>query len=813
LALVGLWSLWRQRAEGRAALAEDLKAVVFAEESHRARGRFEPGLLTAEVPPGWQRAYRRSFEMPQSSEGLNPPAVSLASIDDFDGRCALVTLANAPHDPVRAYCLTGTGWQRTPVSPAAWGDESELAPLAGLRLRFRERDRAFAERLAADLAGLAGRLPLAGLEIVLEPHDLAGPLILVEANRLILNSPELVPTWWQTEAPEAAVVVSPKILIAPAWANPVAAAEQSAITGWVGALSGPEAVRLALGRILVSRAGLSQPPPASRLPGVDRFIAAAQTVTAMHLLLSPETQARLREDWRAKLAGRWLSPFFAGHLSAGQAKTAALLTADYITQRHGPETLPHLLAGLPQAISWDEIFGELQQRIQQRIEERSEGESRRSALAGGLEQDQQRIEKRSEGGDLPAAPPAAPEQSYATLWLEIKVAYYAGADRAVIAGLTRAYNRPIDRPPLAAKLRYLDNHNPGQPGRLSSPRFFLNPAGILFNWPYDDDRLQGWRLYASRPGQPEPLLIETGPGLALTTPDGLPLSPGCLGPGADLSIEGDWLEAPRRFQARQITVQRAPRLSPRPARSLAYLVVQTGLETEPASQLVALGADGSYRPLLDLTPRLQLFPLPVAGDEPLRLLARSDAPACSRSWFGLYEPGRGITAHWFAPAGPVEWLWRSDRAELLFVKATSNSRYQFYKAGGAELFQWQNFSPYGFSFLGWQPANRRLVTIGYHTDGLMLGLLDPANGRLTWLANPPPYAIRPQGFSPAGDWLAYPTGLPSLFGPSGRVYLLNLERPALPAAAGGRSQPGRPGLVALPGSNRPGPAGRPAGAG
>jgi hypothetical protein len=73
-----------------------------------------------------------------------------------------------------------------------------------------------------------------------------------------------------------------------------------------------------------------------------------------------------------------------------------------------------------------------------------------------------------------------------------------------------------------------------------------------------------------------------------------------------------------------------------------------------------------------------------------------------------------------------------------------------------------------------------LVTIGYRIDDIMLGLLDPASGQLARRANPPPYAVKAHGLSPTGDWLAYPTGLPSLFGPSGRLYLLNLAQHGRP---------------------------------
>jgi hypothetical protein len=741
LVLVGLRSLWQQRVAGRAVLAEDLNAVIFAEETNRALGRVEAALYQPDAPNAWQHAYLRSFDSPAELASENSTA-SVASIDDFDGQCAVVTLAGARYDPVRAYCLAEVGWRRTPIPPAAWGEESELVPVNGLRLRFRQRDRAFAESLAAELAELSDELPLAGLEIVVEPHDLAGPLILVKRDRIVLNSPALLPV-------------------------------QPDSSGWLRTLSGAEAVRLALGQRLVNRTPLVSPP---RLPSAARFIAAVQTVTAMRLLLDPGAQARLRENWRADLTGDWVSPFFTEMLpqtnrfSARQAEAAALLTADYLAQRHGPEALAHVLARIPRAPTWNEVFGDLPL------------DSAQPAAAS-----------------LSFSPPVesrgASQQHYVALRLEIEVAHYAGAGQNVLASLYQTYSRPLEPPPLLTKLRYLDQRSEDSAARYAGPQVFINPAGILFNWPLEDERLQGWRLYVSRPGQNEPLLVEVPPDLALITPDGLPLSPGCLGPGADLAIEGKWLEAPRRFQASRITVQRAPRVSPRPAESLAYLLLQADPETASAAQLVTLRPDGSFRALLDLSPRLQLFPLPTAPDEPFRLLIRSDAPTCSRSWFGLYEPGRGVIAHWFAPEGAVEWVWRPDLAEPVFITSSDSSRtYHFYRAGQATAEPWQNSTPYGFSFLGWQPAGQRLVTIGYRIEDIMLGLLDPASGQLAWRANPPAYTVKAHGLSPAGDWLAYPTGLPSLFGPSGRFYLLNLTEHSRPIRL--QLDPGQ-GLAAL----------------
>jgi len=744
LALV-LAGLWQQRREGRAALSEDLNGAIFAEETNRFLGRLEEALYQVETPNAWQQAYRRSFEPQKIEAGGERPtgseetiAAALSSVDYFDGRCAVVTLTNSPHDPVRAYCLNEADWLRAPIPPAAWGEVNELEPLPGLQLQFRDRDRAFAEHLAADLAGLADGLSLAGLEIILEPRDLSGPLILAEANRIVLNSPDLVSASTGSENEPA---------LPDLWNN----------------LFGHEIVRLALGRTLVSRSGRFQPSPTSGLPGADRFIAAAQTVTAMRLLLGAEAQTRLRQSWQAKLAGGWVSPFFArllpqaGSGLTGQAEGAALLTADYIYQHYGPEALPSLLARLSRTISWDQIFSDLPLR------------RTLPAVAGQVS-----LPSSLRQGDS--------QQYYSTLLLEIEVAQSAGADQAAMADLYQAYSQPIGRPPLAVNLHYLDNRGQAHLTHFLDPRVYLSPSGVHFNWPYRDDRLQGWGLYVSPSGQPEPLLVEAAPDLALTTPNGLSLSPGCLGPGADLTIGGEWLEAPYRFQAHEITVRRVLRLNPPPAGRLAYLlVVQSDGEAEPTSQLMALTADGSISPLFELNPNLQLFPVSAAKGEPIRLLIQSDVPTCRRSWFGLYEPARGVTDYWFAPAGPVQWIWRPDQARPVFIKLSEDRRnYMVYEANQSYILERTARSRPAYGFLGWRLAGRQLVTIGAHPYGTLLGLLDPATNQIEWRGSPPALAIKAQSLNPSGDWLVYPTGLPSLFGPSSRVYLLHLARPGWP---------------------------------
>jgi len=338
LAGVGFFTLRHYRSQAQAALRADISAFIFEEETRRHLGHMDEALIMPDLPPAWVDAYRQTFA---TGRPIPPPdAIQLTGIE-FDGQCALVTLTLEANQQIRAYCLRGGQWRRAPVLAAAWGHEQPPLELPGqLRLRFQGRDQAFAEALIADLADfleetdrLLGRpTSLTGpVEIILEPHDLQGPLLLAEAGRIVLNSP------W---------------LAAPAEPG----------------LSGEAAVRLALGKALLQHRNFGQLKPNPLLPGSNRFVEAAQTVLAMHLLLSPEAQKRLAEDWRTRLEGRWTSPFFAELLFSQtptatlRAETAAHVMADHIYRSGGPEALALALQHLPEARASDPIFQTILQR-------------------------------------------------------------------------------------------------------------------------------------------------------------------------------------------------------------------------------------------------------------------------------------------------------------------------------------------------------------------------------------------------------------------------------------------------------------------
>jgi hypothetical protein len=128
-------------------------------------------------------------------------------------------------------------------------------------------------------------------------------------------------------------------------------------------LSGEGAVRLALAYDLFGRAHAVEPEE-SGLPGRGRFIGAAHAVAAMRWALPPDEQARLREEWRSRIGDEWQSPFFPGSrawvrvdaVKPNRTEAAALLAADYLYEKHGPEVLRDIAREAATADSWDAIL-------------------------------------------------------------------------------------------------------------------------------------------------------------------------------------------------------------------------------------------------------------------------------------------------------------------------------------------------------------------------------------------------------------------------------------------------------------------------
>jgi hypothetical protein len=270
LSLTALFTLRQQRAQNQSALQEDLSAVIFEEETHRSLGRPDEVFILAAAPLSWKRAYRHTFENKQTdptAPQYSPGDIQLAEIEFFDGECAVVTVSEAAWipfpDPIRTYCMTGQGWGRAPLPAAVWGNQQPPYLFSnGVRLQFRERDRAFAQTLAQELEKFfsqINRLPVwstvspelvtfDGLEISIEPQDMQPPLILADAQRIIINSPELATPY--SLAPDLATF-----------------ADSDSAT-----FSGETATRLALAKALLLRADSIRTEPTRSLAGAGRWL-------------------------------------------------------------------------------------------------------------------------------------------------------------------------------------------------------------------------------------------------------------------------------------------------------------------------------------------------------------------------------------------------------------------------------------------------------------------------------------------------------------------------------------------------------------
>jgi len=339
LLAVGFMALQQQRSLRRTALEEDLAAVIFEEESLRALGsqsRLDE-LVNSDAPERWQQAYRQSLARPASPQPLSPRLKEI----EFDGRCAVVTLGLPNRQQIRAYCLQGQQWQRAPALPEQWGESGAPLTVAdGLQLRYRARDKAFAQTLAQDLRRFLAELERASflqssanllpagqsqsLEIIIEPHDLQPPLIADEPQRIVVNSPWLLPA-----------------------GDPP---------------SGPAAVRLALAQALLKRTGPFDGAAQSNLPGQDYFLQAAQMVVPVHLLLSDPQRMAWLDSRQSQLGQQWLSPFSVESVSSDdpntprQAQAAAVLLVDTIYNNKGLSTLGIILGQMALVDGWDRLF-------------------------------------------------------------------------------------------------------------------------------------------------------------------------------------------------------------------------------------------------------------------------------------------------------------------------------------------------------------------------------------------------------------------------------------------------------------------------
>lgn len=307
----------QERLKSQAAVREDLTALISREEALRLAGnRTEAeALIAADAPQAWRNAYWKVFEADNP-----PPAgdfIQLKKID-FEGRCAVVEIDSGGTRQVRTYCLYDRYWQRAPLPGGAWGyGQTTLNFPNGASLHFLPRDQAFATALAADLSEFfkavtahLGEQPVyQGLAIRIEPHDLHEPLVLDDERRIIVNSPWLLPL-----------------------------NREAAIN------SGEARVRLTLAKTLLHRTNPSSAQLPSNLPGVVRFLQAAETISARHLMPRLE-RGPTPDDSRLTSMSAAYSLYH---------DSFYLMAADIYGQC-GLQTLLDIVQGLPDRRSWDDL--------------------------------------------------------------------------------------------------------------------------------------------------------------------------------------------------------------------------------------------------------------------------------------------------------------------------------------------------------------------------------------------------------------------------------------------------------------------------
>jgi len=303
--IFGFFTL-QKRQEDQVTIREDLTALIIREETLRLSGSRTQAesLISPDAPLAWRNAYWDNFE--DSNLHFTPGDIHLRKID-FEGRCAIVEIDIYEGQQVRAYCRNDRPWQRAPIPSGVWGyGQTTINFSNGANLYFFPRDQIFAEALASDLliffeavTAIFGEQPVyKGLEIHIEPHELHAPLVLDSEQRLIINSPWMLP-----------------------------------VTRGVARNSSGATVRYVVAKALLRRATPASTKLPSTLPGVVRFLDAAQTIGALHLM--PQ-----------------LEP---GSGSSSQGDSFHQMAND-IYRQCGLQTLMNIVQRLPDASSWDDLF-------------------------------------------------------------------------------------------------------------------------------------------------------------------------------------------------------------------------------------------------------------------------------------------------------------------------------------------------------------------------------------------------------------------------------------------------------------------------
>lgn len=297
VATLGAAVVWqaRQREEE---LRADLEATIEREARAQLFGVAAQAREFADpaAPQIWRERYAALFH-PQQSD--LPPAVTRLALQE--GRALVdVTWPGAPTPIIeqRAYRVVGGAWRRSPLPLEAW-------EAAGTRRTTHFSIQANAADLAAFSDDPALRLNLERLRsrvvtywpdawadfflaITVQPQELSGPVLFIDAQKLLVNSPDLA-------------------LVDPAAPLPREAQVRLAITtAVVEWLATPESLRRPF---FGDRSGRFLETPDE---GVNNWWALwriLQAAEARHWALDSAQRRLLRNAWRAELAGTWPDPF------------------------------------------------------------------------------------------------------------------------------------------------------------------------------------------------------------------------------------------------------------------------------------------------------------------------------------------------------------------------------------------------------------------------------------------------------------------------------------------------------------------------
>ena len=276
------------------------------------------------------------------------------------------------------------------------------------------------------------------------------------------------------------------------------------------------------------------------------------------------------------------------------------------------------------------------------------------------------------------------------------------------------------------------------------------------------------------------MVVDIPPDVAVRTKQNETVPLDCVR-NSQLSITGNWLEAPRRLQAAEITVQQLDRFiaTRAPADTVAYLLL--GTLTNPHS-FVALNPQGKLRLITLVDEQFQIFPLPAMPGQPPHFLFTEQLTDCDRLWFGRYNPDEGTVQHWLAPPDVTQWVWRADDQSLIFLSDKYNgANAEIFETNDTLLARAIGASPAPQTLLGWNVKQAQLVSYMRYPEGSYLALLNLTSGKET--PQPNPLWLQGRALSPDGEWLAYLLSSLNNTMPPNRLEVINLSNGSTHALA------------------------------